>query len=524
MPNLQRRLSLFSLVMAVVTSTIGSGWLFAPYISARLAAGGSLLSWLLGGGMSFLIALVFAELGALVSTSGALAQIPLLTHGRAAGFLGGWAAWLGYVALPAIEVLATVQYLGSSLPWLTNDGGAGQVLSGWGIALASLLLVLFGWINLAGVAVLARWIEGLTIWKLVVPVTVSLVLIAKSGHWGNLATGGGQGGGVLEALGTGGILFSLLGFRTAVDLAGEARRPQRDVPLSMALGLGISLAIYLVLQLAFLVAVPPSELQQGWQALRLTSHGGPLVALALGLGFGGLATLLLTDAVISPSGTAMTYMATAARLNWMLSRCRLLPSAFSHINRAGVPSVALIASLLIGLVLLLGGPSWQKAVGFVTAAMVISLAVGPVSLQALRRQAPHLDRPYRLPWASLLCPLTFVLASWAILWCGWSSLRLAVPLVLVPALLFLIIHRGRDAEIGGALWWFLYLAGLSLISWLGTSSARPLLSPSQQLVVAAMFALAVFPLAVHSRLLLPSPHAMLNQVIPDVPTKQWTGQ
>jgi amino acid transporter len=156
--------------------------------------------------------------------------------------------------------------------------------------------------------------------------------------------------------------------------------------------------------------------------------------------------------------------------------------------------------------------------------MVISLAVGPVSLQALRRQAPHLDRPYRLPWASLLCPLTFVLASWAILWCGWSSLRLAVPMVLAPALLFLIIRRGRDAEIGGALWWFLYLAGLSLISWLGTSSARPLLSPSQQLVVAAMFALAVFPLAVRSRLLLPSPHGMLNQVIPDVPTKQWPGQ
>lgn len=69
-----------------------------PYLSARLAAGASLLSWLLGGLMSFLIALVFAELGALVSSSGALAQIPLLTHGRSAGFLGGggppgWATW-----------------------------------------------------------------------------------------------------------------------------------------------------------------------------------------------------------------------------------------------------------------------------------------------------------------------------------------------------------------------------------------------------------------------------------------------
>jgi amino acid transporter len=72
-PTLQRQLSLFSLVMAVVTSTIGSGWLFAPYLSARLAGPASLLAWLAGGLMAFLIALVFAELGALISSSGALA-------------------------------------------------------------------------------------------------------------------------------------------------------------------------------------------------------------------------------------------------------------------------------------------------------------------------------------------------------------------------------------------------------------------------------------------------------------------
>ena len=133
MIQLQRRLSFFSLVMAVVTSTIGSGWLFAPYLTAQLAGPASLFSWLAGGAMAFLIALVFAELGALVSSSGALAQIPLLTHGRTSGFIGGWTAWLGYVALPAIEVLATVQYLGSSLPWLNRTDAA------------CLLLLLFGW-------------------------------------------------------------------------------------------------------------------------------------------------------------------------------------------------------------------------------------------------------------------------------------------------------------------------------------------------------------------------------------------
>jgi len=510
MVQMQRRLSLFSLVMAVVTSTIGSGWLFAPYLAAQLAGPASLWSWLAGGAMAFLIALVFAELGALVSSSGALAQIPLLTHGRTAGFIGGWAAWLGYVALPAIEVLATVQYLGSSLPWLTSDGGQGLGLSPWGIGVASLLLLLFGWINLAGVAALARWIDGLTVWKLFVPLGVSLVLILGSAHWENLRVGGYQARGVLDALSTGGILFSLLGFRTAMDLAGEARRPQRDVPLAMGIGLAISLLIYLVLQLAFLLAVPPPLLAQGWGGLQLTAHGGPLVAVALGLGLSWLATLLITDAVVSPSATAMAYMGTAARVNWMLARCRLLPAPFAHINRAGVPSVALASTVLIGLLLLQGGPSWAKAVGFVTAALVISLAMGPISLEALRRQAPELHRPYRLPAARWLCPLAFVLATWAIFWCGWGSLQLAVPLILVPSLVYLLVCGGAGVEFWAGAWWFLYLGGITFASYLFGSGGSYPLDQATQLFLLSGFALLVFPLAVHSHLPQPSPHAMVE--------------
>jgi amino acid transporter len=96
----------------------------------------------------------------------------------------------------------------------------------------------------------------------------------------------------VQAVGSGGVLFSLLGFRTAMDLAGEARRPSRDVPLAMGLGLGICLAIYLLLQLSFLVSVPPDQLTNGWHSLSLSAHGGPIVALAMGLGLSWMVTLL----------------------------------------------------------------------------------------------------------------------------------------------------------------------------------------------------------------------------------------
>ncbi|WP_295535263.1 APC family permease [Synechococcus sp. UW140] len=498
MVQLQRRLSLFSLVMAVVTSTIGSGWLFAPYLTAQLAGPASLFSWLAGGAMAFLIALVFAELGVLVSSSGALAQIPLLTHGRTSGFIGGWTAWLGYVALPAIEVLATVQYLGSSLPWLNRTDAA------------CLLLLLFGWINLAGIATLSRWIDGLTIWKLFVPLGVSIALIYCAANWSNLHVAGYESNGIFDALSAGGILFSLLGFRTAMDLAGEAKNPQRDVPLAMGVGLAISLFVYLVLQLAFLLAVPPAMLDKGWSGLQLTAHGGPLVALAMGLGLSWLSGLLITDALISPSATSMAYMGTAARVNWMLARCKLLPAPFAHINKAGVPSVALAATVLIGLILLQGGSTWGKAVGFVTSALVISLAVGPVSLMALRQQAPEVFRPYRLPAARFLCPLAFVFATWAIFWCGWASLQLALPSILIPSFIYLLVKRCKNVELKSSLWWFIYLLGIGLASYLiGPNRFFPL-HLGLQLVLLTVFALTIFMWALRSKLLKHSPHAMVK--------------
>ena len=161
--ELRRELSLTNLTLTVVTGTIGSGWLFASYYAARTAGPASLPAWLLGGLISFLLALVFAELGSLINSSGALAQIPLLSHGRLSGFVGGWSIWISYLCVPTIELLAMLDYLDSSLPWLTQERNGTQVLSGAGLAVAILLMVFFTWINLNGVKGLARWIDNLTI-------------------------------------------------------------------------------------------------------------------------------------------------------------------------------------------------------------------------------------------------------------------------------------------------------------------------------------------------------------------------
>ena len=518
-PGLKRQLGLWSMTLAVVTGTIGSGWLFAPYLCAKDAGPFSMLAWIFGGLMSFLIAIVFAELGAVVTSSGALAAIPLLTHGRTSGFIGGWSVWIAYVSIPTIEVLAMLEYMASKLPWLTVNDGHGQVLSHAGMACGILLLILFAWINLSGVGILAKWIDGLTFWKLTIPLLVSAMLMWKQSHWVNLHAdipwNGSVRDDVLRAVSTGGVLFSLLGFRTSMDLAGESRRPQRDVPLSMGLGLLISLAIYMVLQLAFLVSVDPAQIaSHGWAGLTLAAHGGPLVAIAMGAGLIWVANLLLIDAVLSPGATGMAYLGVSSRVSWMMGRCGLLPKCFEQLNNQSVPWFGLLCSTAIGILMLFGGPSWQKIVGFLTATMVIALAIGPISLMALRKQLPEIERPFRLRGAGIWSRVAFVMATWSILWCGRTSVIWAVGLILVPTALFVIPQRlrGRSLDLRNSLWWILYLGGLIVILLVTGPDGWHSLTVLEQRILTAIFALAVFPLAVACRLDKVSPEAEVELV------------
>ena len=521
--ELRRDLGLKSLTLAVVTGTIGSGWLFASYFAAKSAGAISLPAWGAGGLIAFLLALVFAELGSRINSSGALAQIPLLSHGRLSGFIGGWSIWISYLCVPTVELLAMIDYLASSVPWLTHDHNGVQVLSGPGLAVAFALMLLFTWINLNGIKGLARWIDNLTIWKLIVPLLVAAVLMSLTGHWGNLRipvhigdaiTPGinDTGNALMNAVGSGGILFCLLGFRTAVDLAGEARNPQRTVPLAVGLGLGISLLIYLVLQLSFLVSVPPALLQNGWQHLQLSEHGGPLAALALGLGLGWMVALLLLDAALSPSATAMAYLGVSARVSWMMGRCKLLPQRFGHVNRQGVPDVAVIVSLVAGSVMFLVGPGWQQVVAFLTAAQMIALAMGPPSLMALRRQLPSQEGDFRLPWAPWISSIAFIAASWACSWCGRVALEGAVVAIGLPSLIYAVVcwSRSQPIDTRAGAWWAIYLGVLVLDMELFSPGQLWALSTGTHMLVLAGLSLLVLPVAVHTALESVSPHALAD--------------
>ena len=138
------------------------------------------------------------------------------------------------------------------------------------------------------------------------PVLTVIVLIVASTHWDvwqpiRRATASTASSRRCPAAG---IVFSYLGFRTAIDLGGESSNPGRHIPMAVIGSVLLAAVVYIGLQVAFLLALRPADLAHGWANLSFTGQMGPFAGLAATLGIGWLATLLYIDAYISPGGTA----------------------------------------------------------------------------------------------------------------------------------------------------------------------------------------------------------------------------
>lgn len=502
--TLNRRLGLFHLLAISVGAIIGSAWLFAPLFAAQLAGPGAVISWLISGGVALMLALVYAELGAAFPVAGGLARFSYFSHGNLAGFIAGAACWLGYVAIAPIEVQAMVRYLSDDMPWLL--GGAGS-LSGRGIVLSAVLLLAMSVINLMGVQWFGEANKYLTIWKILIPVLIPVLLIWKGWHPENFTDHGGVlpagWAGVFAAVSTGGTMFAMLGFRTAIEMAGEAKNPRRDLPLALVGSVLVTTTIYLLIQVGFLGALPVESLARGWSHLASHVQAGPFVELATAAGLIWLVRLILVDSVVSPAGCGLVFCGASARLSYAMAKNGQLPGVFARLNARGVPALAVVVNFLVGLVFFAPSQTWQTIVSFISSIQILSLAFGPPALLALRRTAPGAERPFRLPAAGWLCSAAFVFANVIVYWCGWETNRVALGLLAGCGLIFAVVkrraapHEPLDAE--GLVWLLPYGAGLATISALGNfGGGARWLPEGWDLVGVALFSLGILRLSLCS--------------------------
>jgi amino acid transporter len=508
--RLRRDVGLLPLMFVSVGSIIGSGWLFGALYASQQAGPAALISWGLGALFMLTLALIHAELGAAFPVAGGTARFPHYSHGSTVGYAIGWLWWLGAATVAPIEVEAALQYFTHYVSWLTTTSGGSTVLTAQGYGAAVVLMAIFTFVNIMGVRWLARANTPITAWKIAIPVIALIALMATRFHGGNFSAAGGfmpfGFHGVFSALATGGVIFAYQGFEQAIQLGGESRDPHRNIPLAVIGAMILGVVVYMLLQVAFLGALEPGDLSHGWSKLAFHGLVGPFAGLASGVGLAWLAILLYVDAAVSPGGTGLLYVGTSARVSYAVSRNGWWPDWFSTLSYRGIPLVATGLSFLVGIVVFLPFPGWQKLVAFITAASSMSYGMACIALSALRKQEPDRARPFRLPAAWFLSPFGFVVADLVVYWSGWKTVwRLEVALAIgwvVFALYRAFGDRRRlpRLDLRGALWLPPYLAGLALISWLGQYDGRGLIPFWWDIGVVAAFSVAIFALAVSLRL------------------------
>jgi amino acid transporter len=515
--TLRRDVGLLPLFMVSMGSVIGSGWLLGTLNASTVAGPAAIISWIIGAVLLIGIALTYAELSSAYPVSGGTARFTWIHTGTLGGFFAGTFSYLQAAAIAPIEVEASLGYLNAKwVHGLVNDQG---LLTPKGLVVAVLAMFLFTALNLWGVKFMAEGNTIAMIWKILVPVGTVILITTSVFHTSNFTAGGGFMPygikGVFIALPLG-VIFALEGFEQAAQLAGEARNPRRDIPLAVIGSMLLGAALYMALQICFIGAVNPANVAHGW-ANPFGNAGtfGPYYTLATSVGLGWLGTILIIDALISPGGTGLVYLATTSRLSYSLARTRFLPPVFQNIDRRGVPWFSIIFGGIFGCLLFLPFGSWAKLVGAITAASSFMYSYAPVAAVALRRSDPGRPRPYRVPGLAIIAPFSFVVSGLIIYWSGTSNVVKLDLAVLFFLVLYFIARRLDPAQapidFRAGVWSVPWILGLTIFSIFGGSYVGgfsqvfgiPIhhhLPFWWDIGAITVFSLIVFYYAVHSRL------------------------
>jgi amino acid transporter len=238
----------------------------------------------------------------------------------------------------------------------------------------------------------------------------------------------------------------------------------------------IGMLIYVGLQIAFITALNPRDIGDGWGHLHFTGMFGPLAAIAVGVGALWWAVVLYVDAIISPLGTAFIYITGSPRILMAAGEMGNAPRHMMQLNRHGVPWAGLVVTYIVGVVFFFPFPSWQKLVSAVSLITVLSYSIGPVILLHLRAALPGMARPFRLRAARIVAPVAFIASNWIIYWTGYAVTEWMFGAVFAYIVVYLtwclVVRRPGGVPGWREGWWVLpYLAGMWVVSYLGPAGA-----------------------------------------------------
>ncbi|MBL7480170.1 APC family permease [Legionella bononiensis] len=513
---MNKKLSPLGLLWISFTSIIGSGWLFGTLYSAQFAGPAAILAWPIGGFLLLVLSLSYAEIGTMLPQSDALASLPLYTHGRLTSVMISGMGWISLAIIPVIETQGLVQYASNYIPGLVTPFGTHYHNTSIGALVNLVLLMSFVLFNYFGLKLFARINAGFTFWKLFIPCLTIIALVYTNYHSENFTQYGGfmpyGWEGVMAAMSSGGVLFSLLGFRQIIILMGEIDNPGKYVPLVIVSSIVLTTLLYTGLQWSFIGSLNGQALTHGWAKLSFAGDAGPFAALVTLAGLIWLSFLLYFDAFISPFSTGLVYSTTAAHMLASMGTTGAAPPITNKMNKYQVPWVSLIINFCLAAVMSFLLHGWQEISAFLVAVLMISYAVGPISLVCLRKQLPSHPRPFRLRFSGIIGSAGFYICTVGVYWSGLLSIEKVLVLTFLCLIFYLIYSRilkksSHDIDASNAAWLMIYLVGLGLFAYYGNYGGAHLIPVYWDLLYLLIFSQATLALCFISRK--PNDHTLM---------------
>jgi len=427
--ELRRTLGTTDLVLIGMGTIVGSGIFLVPGTVLRQAGGWvgpSLLVWVLGGLLSLLGALTYAELGAMKTDTGGLYVYIRDAFGPLPAFLYGWTSFL-VISTSAMATLAVAfsGYLGQVVP-----------LGAVGARITSVLMIAFlVVVNVRGArnsATVQNWTTGFKVAALIV---LALFLIAKGEHtpataelWPESITPS-----LASGIGTAmiGVLWAYEGWQYVTFSSGEANDPQRTLPRAIVIATVAVVLTYVLANFAYITALGATE------AARTDHAAADAVTGLYGPAAGQVVTIIILVSIFS---AANSLLLTTPRMYFAMARDGVFFRRLATVHpRFRTPSFAICAMGAWSALLAASG-TFEQLLTYVVFAGWIFYGLGAASVFVFRKRLPHVERPFKVPGYPVT-PVLFIASAAALVLNtvvaqpGRAATGIAVVLCGIPAFL-----------------------------------------------------------------------------------------
>ena len=452
-PELCRDLGVSHASAVVVGTIIGSGIFLVPAEMMQAVGSAKLvyLAWVVGGLLSFFGALTYAELGAMKPQAGGEYVYVRDGYGPLAGFLYAW-TWFVIAKPASIATVVTglVRILGtfSAFSFFSANVITAPFAVNWGQIVAIAAAILISFLNYLGIKKAGEFQLVFTLLK--VAIILGIVVVCFSGigdaagrGWSNFAGtfAGAKGGvaGFMAALVA--ALWAYDGWNDLNMVAGEVKRPERNIPIALIAGVATVGVLYILVNAGVQYVLPADAIAAS------PRPASDAVALVMGrMGASIVSAGMALSMLVTLNGTIMS----GARVPYAVARDGYFFRALAEVHpRFHTPSVAIAVQAVLSILLLLLGANFRQLFSLAIFAEWLFYMIAGSTIFVFRQREPQAVRPYRM-WGYPFVPVIFVAVAAALL-CytfknDWPNSGYGVLVILAGIPLFAYFSRKRKAR------------------------------------------------------------------------------